>query len=253
MSGIPLQPGIIYGPVLSRRLGRSLGINLLPADRKVCSFDCLYCQYDKTNLQTALASRVDLPSIDEVLFEVEKALKKPRTIEFLTFSGNGEPTIHPDFPEIVAGVKVLQQRLRPQAKLAILSNASRVMDADILPALRLMDAPMMKLDAGDEHTFQTINRPIANLKLSIIIDGLKSLPNLMIQSMLIDGDAQNVHGQPYEAWALTVSELHPCKVHIYSTDRPTACDSVKNVPFRKLDWIANDLYTRFGLDVVAFW
>jgi wyosine [tRNA(Phe)-imidazoG37] synthetase (radical SAM superfamily) len=253
MSGIPLQPGIIYGPVLSRRLGRSLGINLLPVDRKVCSFDCLYCQYDKTNLQTGLASGVNLPTIDEVLSAVEKALKKPRTIEFLTFSGNGEPTIHPDFPEIVAGVKTIKNRLRPDAKLAILSNASRIMDSRVLAALKLMDAPMMKLDAGDEKTFQAINRPISNMHLVEIIKGLKSLPNLMIQSLLIDGDIQNIHGEPYEAWARAVSDVHPRKVHIYSTERPTAYDSVKNVSPRKLERIANDLSERFGLDVAAFW
>jgi len=253
MSGIPLQPGIIYGPVLSRRLGRSLGINLMPNNCKVCSFDCLYCQYNQTDVLTGLASRENLPSVEEVLFCVEKALTKPRTIDFLTFSGNGEPTIHPDFPLIVEGVKEIKDQLRPEAKLAILSNSSRVMDADVIAALNLMEAPMMKLDAGDEETFQTINRPMHNLHLSDIISGLETIPNLMIQSMLIDGDDQNIRREPYEAWAWSVSELHPQKVHIYSTERPTADDSVKNVPARKLEWIASDLETRYGLDVVAFW
>ncbi len=129
-----------------------------------------------------------LPSAPDVFHAVEAALKKPRTIDYLTFSGNGEPTIHPDFPEIVRGVKEIKAKLRPDAKLAILSNSSRVTDPEITAALRLIDSPMMKLDAGDDVTFKAINHPVGQLTISEIIDGLKTLPNLMIQSVLIDGE-----------------------------------------------------------------
>ena len=105
MSSMSLQSGIIYGPILSRRLGRSLGINLLPAKRKVCSFDCVYCQYGYTHDLNLHPMRAELPKPPEVFEAVEAALKKPRSMDYLTFSGNGEPTIHPDFPEIVRGVK----------------------------------------------------------------------------------------------------------------------------------------------------
>ncbi|MFN2304949.1 MAG: radical SAM protein [Anaerolineales bacterium] len=225
----------------------------MPTDQKVCSFDCLYCQYGRTNTLIGLASRNILPSIDEVLTAVKKALGKPRTIDFVTFSGNGESTLHPDFSQIVEGVKAIKDELRKDVRLAILSNSSRVMDKDVSAALQLFDAPMMKLDAGDEETFQAINRPIPNVHLDDIISGLQSIPNLMIQSMLIDGHVTNVRGESYEAWALALSELHPLKVHIYSTERPTADDSVKNVSPNKLEWIANDLRKRFELEVTAFW
>jgi wyosine [tRNA(Phe)-imidazoG37] synthetase (radical SAM superfamily) len=252
MSGIPLQAGIIYGPILSRRLGRSLGINLLGVNQKVCSFDCIYCQYGRANVVDQTSFDAGFPSMDDVLRQVERSLKKPRTIDFLTFSGNGEPTLHPNFPEIVQGVMSLRNRLRPDAKLAILSNSSRVNNADVLSSLHLFDAPMMKLDAGDENTFQLINRPAKSVRFSEIITGLKSLPNLMIQSLLIDGKVSNVRGEAYEAWVRVLAELNPRIIHIYSIDRPTAYDAVDGVTLSRLNAIAEDLRNRYDLAVSAF-
>lgn len=251
MSGIPLQSGIIYGPIFSRRLGRSLGINLLGSNQKVCSFDCLYCQYGQAHVIDT-SRHAGLPSVSEVLGHVERALKKPRTIEYLTFSGNGEPTLHPDFPEIVAGVILLRDRLRPDAKLAILSNSSRVNDSHVQLSLQLFDAPMMKLDAGDSCTFAAINRPVHFVSFQQIIEGLKALPNLMIQSLLLDGKISNVRGETYEAWASLLAELNPKEIHIYSIDRPTAYDGVDIVSPKRLQDIAEDLKERFHLNVKAF-
>lgn len=253
MSVISLQSGIIYGPILSRRLGRSLGINLLPANRKVCSFDCIYCQYGYTHDLMLHPIRSMLPRASDVFAAVEAALKKPRTIDYLTFSGNGEPTIHPDFPEIVRGVKEIKSKLRPEAKLAILSNSSRVTDPEITAALRLLDAPMMKLDAGDDVTFSAINRPAARLRISEIVEGLKTLPYLMIQSVMIDGEISNVRGDAYQAWVERLVELKPQVTHIYSTERPTAQSGIKCVSPEKLQSITEQLKNQFGLNVQAFW
>lgn len=253
MSAIQLQPGIIYGPVLSRRLGRSLGINLLPTNRKACSFDCVYCQYGQAKPLCQASSRRILPTVDEVVVALEKAFKKPRTIDFVTFSGNGEPTLHPDFHEIVVEVRKRQQALRPEAQLAILSNGSKINDPNVFSALQLMDKPMMKLDAGDEQTFRLINRPVKTVLLREIVDGLKHLPNLMIQSMLIDGDIVNTKGDTYEAWAEVLGNLQPGNVHIYSIDRPTAKGNIKRVSPQKLQRVKKDLCNRFDLNVQAFW
>ncbi len=253
MSSIPLQPGIVYGPIFSRRLGRSLGINLLPSNQKICSFDCVYCQYGKTTNHTYTLSRGELPTIDDVLIAVERALKKPRTMDHLTFSGNGEPTLHPDFLDIVRGVNELRGRFRPEVKLAILSNASRVMAPEVIKALKMMDAPMMKLDAGDPLTFKAINQPVAGVILPKIIRGLKLLPNLMIQAMLIDGEISNIRGDAYASWKKILVELNPQKIQIYSTERPTAIGEVKAVQPSELSRIAVDLRDRFGLDAEAFW
>lgn len=253
MSGIALQKGIVYGPILSRRLGRSLGINLLPTDCKVCSFDCVYCEYGRTDIITTHPDCSTLPTLEEVCQAVEKALKKPRTIETITFSGNGEPTLHPQFPEIVYAVMAIRDALRPQAQLAILSNASMIHINEIQKALENIEAPMMKIDAGDEETFKAINRPGRGVDFYKIVKGLKSLSNLIVQTMLIDGEVTNVRGEAYRAWADLIGELKPKKVHIYSIERPTAEFGVKRVPLEKLQNIAEDIHQRFGIRVEVYW
>lgn len=253
MAQISLQNGIIYGPVFSRRLGRSLGINLLPISHKLCSFDCVYCQYRPTFDMSLSPGIEDLPSITQVISAVEKALKKPRSLDFVTFSGNGEPSIHPDFPAIVRSVKEIVSRLKPNAKLALLSNSSRVMVPEILSAICLFDAPMMKLDAGDEDTFLALNQPAENIRFADIIDGLKEIPNLIIQSIMIDGAISNIRGAAYRSWVDILCEIKPREVHIYSSERPTANEGVVCVSPTKLKMIEEELCSRFGLNVTAYW
>jgi len=253
MACIALQSGIIYGPVLSRRLGRSLGINLSPSRRKVCSFDCVYCQYGYTHELILHPMRAMLPKPPEVFEAVEAALKKPRSLDYLTFSGNGEPTIHPDFPEIVRGVKAIKDKLRPETKLAILSNSSRVNDPEVAAALRLFDAPIMKLDAGDEETFEAINRPVDGLNVDEIVGGLKRLPILIVQSVMVAGPVSNIEGSAFENWAERLAELHPRMVQIYSTERPTADSELRCVSPEKLQSIAKTMQDRYHLNAQAYW
>ena len=253
MTSISLQPGIIYGPVLSRRLGRSLGINILPTTQKVCSFNCIYCQYGYTSRYTLKPDPLDLPTISDIIHAVEKALKKPRTIDNLTFSGNGEPTLHPDFPEIVKAVKELRDRFRPSAKLVLLSNASTIINPKINEIFSLIDTPMLKLDAGDEETLRKINQPVASISFHDITVEMKRIRPPVIQSVLIDGAVSNIHNESYEAWAKAVASIHPQIVHIYSTERPTPLTDVKRVSPQILIKIKDDLQTRFDLRVEAFW
>jgi len=247
-----LLPGIIYGPVFSRRLGRSLGINLLPANRKVCSFDCIYCECGRTEKLTLTPSRRDLPTVEEILSAVDQALRKPRTVDYLTFSGNGEPTLHPDFPEIVQGIRKITERLRPQAQLVLFSNATTALNINIASALAWIDVPILKLDAGDQQTFNAINQPLNTLNLKDNVDGLKSISPLIIQSMLIDGEISNVRGTAYEAWAHQLVGLNPNEVQIYTADRATAEDGVKAVEPKVLQKIVDDLHQRFKLNAKAY-
>jgi wyosine [tRNA(Phe)-imidazoG37] synthetase (radical SAM superfamily) len=153
----------------------------------------------------------------------------------------------------VRGVKAIKDKLRPDAKLAILSNSSRVSDPEVAAALRLFDAPIMKLDAGDEETFEKINHPVGGLTIDDVVGGLKRLPLLIIQSVLINGDVTNIRGEAFEHWANRLAELHPRMVQIYSTERPTADANLQCVSPEKLQAIAKTLQEKYQLRVEAYW
>lgn len=139
MQTLSLQRGVIYGPVDSRRLGRSLGINLLPTGYKLCAFDCIYCQYGRTKVLTAKAEEHPFPTVEVVLRKVEEALRQVPDLNYLTFSGNGEPTLHPYFVELVKDVIHLRDKLRPEVKSAILSNSALVGREEVREALVRLD------------------------------------------------------------------------------------------------------------------
>jgi wyosine [tRNA(Phe)-imidazoG37] synthetase (radical SAM superfamily) len=215
---IPLKTGILYGPVDSRRLGRSLGINLLPAGRKVCTFDCAYCQYGWTDRSADASDGFLKPG------EVERALEAllptlPRPPAYLTFSGNGEPTLHPAFPEIVERVIAVRDRLAPSARTAILSNSGTAGREDIRRALRRLDIRIMKLDAGTEAGFSGFNRPLGGLTLEGIADGLAELGEVTVQSLWAGGASGNRSEGEVEAWITRLRRIRPWEVQVYSLAR----------------------------------
>lgn len=218
---LPLQSGIIYGPVQSRRLGRSLGINVLPADRKVCNFDCRYCQYGWTD-PSALASmsEADYPAVRDVVDAVAAALRGlPEAPHYVTFSGNGEPTLHPRFGEIVDGVNEARARFAPAARTAILSNSSRVGRPEIRQALSRLDVRILKLDAGTEGCFARYNRPVQGITLESIVEGLRLLPDITLQTLLAGGSGGNLAAEETEAWLARVAVIRPRTVQLYTLDR----------------------------------
>jgi wyosine [tRNA(Phe)-imidazoG37] synthetase (radical SAM superfamily) len=252
MSVLELQRDVIYGPVHSRRLGSSLGINLLPTTRKLCTFDCIYCQYGSTEEGSLAEDKEGFPWVETVLRKVEKAITQQAHLDYLTFSGNGEPTLHPHFPEIVTEVLRLRDRLCPHARLAILSNSSRITRAEIRKAIEQLDDPIMKLDAGDPATFAQISRPVSGVKFEEIIAGLQAMPRLIIQSMIIAGQAQNAEGEAQEAWLDTVAQLSPEKVQIYSIDRPVPATGLKRVSKEDLQRLARNAEKKTGTEVRAY-
>ncbi len=253
MSVLPLQTGIIYSPVRSRRLGRSLGINLLPASYKLCSFDCVYCHYGRTEIKTLFPDEGHFPPVEHVGRALEQALQIDRDIDYITFSGNGEPTLHPRFPDIVSDVYHIRQELAPGAKLAILSNSTGLCFAHVLECLRLFDVPIMKLDAGDPATLARINRPAPAVQLEQILAGLKLVPGLVIQSVLVDGKVSNARGEALEAWLFALSQLNPVQVQIYSTDRPVPEAGLERVPPARLQSLAGEIERRTGSPATAYW
>jgi len=233
---LKLQKNIIYGPIQSRRLGCSLGINVLPPNIKYCNFNCLYCQYGWTDFQCLKhKKKVFFPDSNEIFGAVEKALfalhPKPA---FITFSGNGEPTLHPNFPEIVDGVIHLRNTLSPASKTAILSNSTTVLNPDIQKALSKLDARIMKLDNGNKKMFLKCNRPAIGVDFSSLLEGLASLEKITIQTLFCKGKQGNYTKQNLKDWIQKLKFISPQTVQIYTLDRDTPSSSISSLSQEEL-------------------
>ncbi len=242
---LSLQKNIVYGPVSSRRLGCSLGINLLPIRVKTCNFNCLYCQYGWTDLKRMENPDFKtFPSIDTVLEAVERALRALQPPPaYLTFSGNGEATLHPAFPEIVEGINRLRDRYMPSTKTAILSNSTRVTDPVIRKALCRLDQCIMKLDAGNEATFRRYNGPLAGIHLQDVVDGLKKMSAVIIQSLFTGGIDGNSLPGDIDTWLEAVLAISPSAVQIYSLDRQAPSSLILPLELSTLAEIQKNLET----------
>ncbi|HET8563119.1 MAG TPA: radical SAM protein, partial [Candidatus Binatia bacterium] len=255
---LPLQCGIVYGPVRSRRLGLSLGVNILPTTYKLCSFNCVYCQYGWTMKPTLeVDEKVHaLPKPEKVAADLERSFReilRHRTpIDAVTFSGNGEPTLHPRLGEIVEIARSLRDRYLPKVKLTILSNSSTVGKPEVRDALKKFDLKMMKLDAGNEELFQDLNGPASGIYLGEIVAGLKSLDDVVIQSMFVQGRVTNVDPGSIETWLHEIAEVKPRLVQVYSLDREPAEKKLWKVSMPTLQWIANQVRFRVGVPAEVY-
>ena len=188
-----IYPSPIFGPIHSRRLGVSLGINLLPADGKVCTFDCIYCECG-FNAQRRPAK--PMPTREEVSAALETRLQEMQkngpTPDVLTFAGNGEPTAHPHFPEIIDDTLALRDRYFPEAKVSVLCNSTRATIPAVREALLKVDNAIMKLDTVDADYIRLLDRPIGHYDVSEIIEALKLMRGkLLIQTMFLKGCSAN--------------------------------------------------------------
>jgi len=231
-----LQQGIIYGPVSSRRLGRSLGLNLQPTGYKVCPFNCVYCHYGWTAKHTKdlRAFEKDLPAPVEVKQALEDYLQKDKNVAYVTFSGNGEPSSHPRFDEIVEHVREVRDRLVPGRELAILSNSTMLDEPKVISALRRLDLRIMKLDCGTEEIFRRFNRPVVEVTLDRIVSGLKKLDDLVIQTLVAGGENGNLVAKSISRWQELIGGLKPRHVQLYSLENPPADSSLEEIPREKL-------------------
>jgi len=252
---IPYQPGVIYGPVNSRRLGASLGLNILPFGKKFCSFNCIYCQYGWTEAGARMKKIAEtLPTYDkirEVLKDKLSTFKNSQLhLDYITFSGNGEPTLHPDFHKIVDLAIELKNKYYPDAKTAILSNSSNINKERVSDALNKLDVRIMKLDAGTEEVFQRINKPVFKITLADIVSGIKKLEPVHIQAMFLKGI--NDSGDNITEWIKLLKEIEPVHIQIYSLDRPPADDSLVKLDFENLKKIVEMVRRESGLKIDAF-
>lgn len=251
-----LKPGIIYGPVHSRRLGCSLGINILPARLKVCSFNCCYCQCGWTTLKWEELTQAGLfPSAKEICNRLEEYLKgaqKDKHIDYLTLSGNGEPTLHPNLEEIIQGILRLRDIYTKDTKVAILSNSSMVTISKVRSALNMLDLRVMKLDAGTQAKFKEVNGPLNNISLDQIIEGLKVLDDLTVQSMFIKGEVENIGERDIYEWSEQIKEISPRYLQIYTIDRPPANPRIKRVEQEILGDIAGVIRKKSGAQIRVY-
>lgn len=222
---IPLKQDIIYGPVNSRRLGKSLGVNLTPPGRKICSFDCIYCQYGETELRCRTYDPNQAPTPEEVTGKLRRFLEESeQKPSFITFSGNGEPTLHPEFNKIVEEVKELKSQYS-DPPLVLLSNASKVDTLEYVSAINKVDLPIMKLDVGSAGKFESINKP-SQITFTELVEGLKKIENLHIQSIKFEGEVENT-GADLREWIEVIEEIQPEFVQVYNLDRPASLDLQK--------------------------
>ncbi len=233
---------IIFGPVISRRLGESLGINLLPENRKICNFNCVYCECGIT--ESADIAKSGPPSRDEVRERLEsrlKDIKKSKTaVDTITFAGNGEPTLHPYFPEIVEDTISLRDKYMPGTDIAVLSNSTRIDDNKIFHALNKVDLNILKLDSGYEETIKTINCPMYKFNLARIIENLKKFNgNLIIQTLFIRGiykgrKIDNTNEKELARWLETMNYIKPESIMIYTIARDTPNTGLYRISFDEL-------------------
>ncbi len=250
---IDLQNGAVYGPVSSRRLGRSLGINLSPWTYKLCSYNCAYCQYGWTS-HDRIRDEDFIPAAQIVSVAQEKiqALKeKEIPLDCFTLAGNGEPTLHPGFCSIVRGVLDLRNRFYPNAGVGILSNSSTVHRADIREALSLLDSRYMKLDAGTSRMFQRLNHPLGAVDWDQMVEGLRLLKKVTLQSLFVQGSVDNTAPEALDFWMNAVKRIAPIAVHIYTVQRGTADPGIIKVSRERLEEIACLLQSRTGISAAV--
>ena len=255
MRTLKLQEGIIYGPVRSRRLGLSLGINLLPASYKLCTFNCLYCHYGWTKVHTydAYSHLADFPTVEQVKESLADWLQRNQNpVNYITFSGNGEPCLHPDFDEMVDVALQAKEKYIPQAKLAILSNSTCLDSEKVLAGLKKLDVRIMKLDCGTDDTFQKLNRPCAGVRFENVVENLKKLEDIIVQSVFVEGRVNNTDDGEVDEWIERLKYIKPKEVQIYSIDRPSADSGLTLVIKDKLNQIAKKAQEVTGILVKVF-
>lgn len=239
----------VFGPIHSRRLGTSLGINLLPDDGKICSFDCVYCEAGYNAQGTGTTG---FPSEEKLRRDLEAKLsemkEKGENLDVITFSGNGEPTLHPHFPTVVRITNELRDKYFPSAKTSVLTNSTRIFDPKVAEALRLVDNNILKLDSAIESTMRAIDNPNSpDFTVERVIDALKQFENEgIIQTMFLRGEhngkkIDNTTPEEIDALINAYLTIKPRQVMIYSLDRSTPEENLRKVERDELARIASKM------------
>lgn len=247
--------GAAYGPFESDRHGRALGINLFGDRGKICSFNCAYCDLGLTEIRlNRLKESGFLPSVEDILAQIRVALRDIHengpTVDTLIVSGNGEPTLHPEFPEIIAGLLQLRDLWLPGKRIVVLSNGASLDQRKVADAMNRVDERVVKIDGGNEKVFKTLNSPLARVNLAKILSGVKSLKDVTIQSMFCKGVVDNTLNSDIDDWIEVIAILKPKIVHIQGVSRPPAITGILRCDEDTLHTIASKLDRRLGIRAV---
>ena len=246
---------IIFGPIHSRRLGLSLGVNLLPIDAKICSFNCIYCECGyNTTMQDS-----PIPTREQVRITLEAKLKEMvaegQIPDVITFAGNGEPTLHAEFEEIINDTIDLRNQYCPTAKVSVLSNSTRIHKPNVFRALNKVDNNILKFDSAIDRTMKLIDCPVGkDINVAWFIEHLKKFEGrLIIQTMFLRGEFKgesfdNTTDEEVTAWLNALSEIKPQQVMIYSLDREAPTKTLQKVSVEELNIIAEKA-RKLGFDV----
>lgn len=247
----------VFGPIHSRRLGTSLGINLGPNDGKVCSFDCLYCE---AGFNAQGIGTTGVPAVDKLESQLQAKLQAMRAdgqqLDVITFSGNGEPTVHPHFPEIMDVVIRLRDEYYPNAKVSVLSNSTRIDRPKVVEALCRADNNILKLDSAIEKTMRLIDRPTQDdFTVEKVVEEMKQFAGeCIIQTMMLRGEydgqtIDNTTDAEVEALIDAYKQIKPREVMLYSLDRSTPAEQLVKVPIEELREIGKRIETATGIPV----
>ena len=248
-----LFPSIVYGPIRSRRLGVSLGVNLMPTDAKLCSFDCVYCEcgWNQPVLHPQLPTR---QQVREALNSQLSTLNSQ--LDVITFSGNGEPTMHPDFLGIIQDTCALRDQYCPNAKVSVLSNSTQLGRVEVVQALKLCDNRILKLDSAIDATMRLIDKPVnPHLTVAQVMEWLQQFDgDFTLQTCFLRGDyhgqvIDNTTSEELAAWYQAVEILHPKQVMIYVIDRATPLQTLEKIPAEQMQAIAKPLLDK-GIEVI---
>lgn len=250
-----LFDSIVYGPIRSRRLGVSLGMNLMPTTAKLCTFDCVYCEcgWNQPVSHPALPTRQE---VREALASRLGALS-PNSLDVITFSGNGEPTLHPDFLGIIQDTCALRDQYCPKAKISVLSNSTQLGRPDVVKALRMCDNRILKLDSAIDATMRLIDQPV-NSHLTVeqlaqwlsLFDGDFTLQTCFLRGEYDSQIIDNTTPEELSAWYAMIDRLQPKQVMIYVIDRATPLQTLSKVPAAEMEAIAAPLRAK-GIDVIV--
>lgn len=246
-----LFESIIYGPIHSRRLGVSLGVNLMPKHHKLCTFDCVYCEIG----WNSPISHPQLPTRQEVQAALEAFLStydfEQSTIDVITFSGNGEPSLHPDFEGIIEDTCALRDRYCSKAKVSVLSNSTQLGRPDVVRALKKCDNRILKLDSALDETMRLIDQPTnKNLTVRQIMDWLGAFDgDFTLQTCFLRGEHKgqkidNTSPEELTAWYQAVETLRPKQIMIYVIDRATPCQTLEKLSREEMETIAAPLLAK---------